>query len=289
MPQLIPSILPLLVLTATSAAAPPAPAPPTVRMLVVRSADAPLLNEVEDDEPAAEVAHRGDLLELIRPLPPMAWKAHVGRVIGERDGAMAEVRRAPGDAILFGFASDLGEEAEVPAGAWVCDAIAADRSLPAAAKQGRCADLLRMTRLDSGAVAAFVPCASGPCPVALVKDGVVEATAVDGIVAGSVVPGGTDGVLLLETRWVRENGAWSGSALVPVALSGGRLKRLKEIPVDEVDSRDAVTVTSRDAVYDVTPADGRTRVAVTGKRRTVQRADARELAATSISESHVLP
>jgi len=268
--------------------------PPMERMIVVRSAEAPLLNEIESDEPAVEVARAGELLEVLRPLPPMdlGWQSVMifGGPTVERGGPMAEVRRAPGDAILFAFTVDFGDTVEVPAANWFCERIAADSSLPEAARRTGCARMLRRVLLPSGAVVAFEPCVSGSCPAAWWHDGRLSTIAIDGIVSARVVAGRGDGVLLLTTRWVRDNGTWSGGTLAPVALSGDSLARLTDIPIDEVDARDAMQVVSREVKVEITsPEPGRSVVQVSGHSRVRARADGRELSSKPVGEWHQLP
>ena len=277
-----------------SGSPPPRPSQtrPTELVTVVRSPEAPLLNELEDDEAAAEIAHTGELLEVVRPLPPMKtkWRARMGDRLGEREGPMAEVRWASGDAIMYAFLVDLGTEIRVAATSWICEQIGRDVSLPEAARRTRCPKLLRRVRLPSGAIVGFEPCATGPCPVVLVRDGKVTALAVDGVVSAAVVPGGDDGVLLLTTRWVRATGNWSGGALVPIAFSAGGMKRLSDIPIDEIDARDAAKVTSREVKVEITSQDGgRSLVHVSGRRREVARVDGREISTAPIDERRSIP
>lgn len=253
-------------------------------MILVRSPVAPFLNEIEDDEPPAELGHAGELLELGRDIPAMKapWKAPMGDgTTGEREGPMAEVRWAPGGAILYAFKADLGDVISVPSAAWICDQIGHD---------ARCATHLRRIRLSSGAVLGFAAYPSGPCPVVVVRQGRVHKLTVEGVTSAKLVPGGTEGVLLLTTRWVRAKGHWTGGALVPVALSTAAPKRLPEIPIDEVDARDAAKVTSREVKIQITPASlGHSRIRVSGRRRVVDRSDGRELASAPIEEERLVP
>jgi hypothetical protein len=257
-------------------------------MAVVKSADAPFLNELEDDEPPAEVGHAGELADVVKPLPPLkaAWRAPMGDgTTGEREGPMAEVSWTQGGSILYAFAKDLGDVHDVPTAQWICEQFEGNASLPETARRTRCTTLLRRVLLPSGAILAFAPCASGPCPVAVLRDGKVGAVAVDGIVSGRVVPGGKDGIALLSTRWTRADGKWSGGTLVPVALSGGRPKRLADIPTDEVDARDQLKVSSREVKVQITqPVAGGSLVRVSGRRRLVNGQDGRELSTAPIDE-----
>src|SRR5512141_158431 len=84
--------------------APREPPPPTERLVEVTSIEAPLLHEIEDDENAAEVGHKGDLLYVVKPLPPLAWKGVIApSTKAERNGPMAELRATPAGGISYGF------------------------------------------------------------------------------------------------------------------------------------------------------------------------------------------
>lgn len=265
---------------------------PTESMTVVWSPDAPLLNEIESDEPPAEIAHAGELLWVDKPLPAMAmkWRAPMGNGTGEREGPMSEVRFTPGAAILYGFQVDLGRTVDVPSTKWLCEQIGRVKSLSEAARRQPCRLHLRRTRLPSGAIVAFVPCSSGPCPIALAREGKVTAIAVDAVLSARVVPGGKDGTLLLTTRWSRANGQWTGGALVPVGISAGSLKRLSDIPTDAIDARDAQKVASRDVMVEITqPVPGSSLVHVSGRRRDVRRADGHEFSSEPIDERRSIP
>jgi hypothetical protein len=270
------------------------PAPATETMIVVRSSEAPFLNEIKPSAHPVEVGYGGDLVHLLRPLPAMKdrWRSELdpGGPSIEREGPMAELRRAPGDAILFAFASDLGDPVEVPSASWICRRVASEPSLPDEARRTRCASMLRRVLLPGGDLVAFEACASGPCPVALWRGGKLVTTSVDGIVSGRVVPGGAGGVLLLTTRWVRAEGSWTGGTLVPLALSGASPRRLRDIPLDEVDARKADTVTARQVSVEVTStAPDRSVVRVLGRRRRVSRQDGREIWAKPVEERHSIP
>jgi hypothetical protein len=272
----------LLSFTSLAACAKPAP-PPTERRVVIASPEAPFLNELEDDEAAADVGRAGEVVEVVRELATLRWEAAMGDKKARRDGQVVELRQAPGDAILFGFKVDLGAAVDVPTTAWICDAIARDPALPAAAKLPNCPSLLRRVRLPDGALAAFQLCAQGPCPVAVVRGGRVGVIGVDGIVKARTVASKGGLVLLASTRWVRSDGKWTGGNLVPIRLSGATPSALAPIPVDEVDARDAVTVVSR-IVHTTIEEGDRPVVHITGDRRELALADARELARAPIDE-----
>lgn len=268
--------------------------PPIETMVLVRSAEAPLLGELKPKKAATEIGRAGELLILVRPLPAMetGWKAEMGfrGPVAERSGPMAEVRRASGDGILHAFLSDLGETVEVPTSAWFCEHMASASSAKEAARRARCPTMLRRARLADGAIVAFEPCVFGPCSIALWREDRVSTIEVDGVLSGRILAGGPAGVLLLTTRWNREKGTWTGGTLVPVALSGEALSRLPDIALDEVDAREAAQVSGREVEFEIsTPAPGKSLVHVTGRVRVRARADGRELSSTPVDEKHTIP
>ncbi len=271
----------------------PAPAPPpaplaTERVTLIKSAEAPFINELEDDEAAAEIARTNLAMLITKPLPPMKWKANMGAEPAEREGPMAEVKMAPGDGLLYGFRSDFGDEIDMPTTEAICARVLGNAALPLAARQPRCKQMLRRYHLASGAVAAFDPCATGSCAVAVVRDGVVSSFAVEGVTSARLVPGEGDGTLLITSRWIRADGAWSGSRLVPLSLAGSVPVLLPEIALDEVDARDPKTASSRAVRVDFTTSGGSTVVHLVGDRRVKSRDDGRELSTTPVDETHSL-
>ena len=263
------------------------PAPPlaTERRPLIASAEAPLLNEAEDDEAATDIGRTGEVVELVKELGTLKWEAPMGDKIGKRDGRLIEVRQAPNDAILFGWKDDLGPEVDVPTTAAICEAIARDPALPPAAKLPTCAGLLRRVRLPDGAFAAYQVCSVGPCPVAVVRGGRVSAITVEGMVKARMLAAQAGPVLLASTRWARSGGAWTGGALVPIKLWGGAPIALPAIPLDEVDARDRVKVVARSVrpiLEDQGGPTGRLAVHLVGELRETALADGRELATTPI-------
>ncbi|MEP7121170.1 MAG: hypothetical protein ABJE95_09680 [Byssovorax sp.] len=271
----------------------PAPTPPlaplvTERVTLIKSAEAPFINELEDDESAAEIGRAGTALLVVKNIGPLKWKANMGEVAAERDGPMADVKMAPGDGILYGFRSDFGDEIDMPTTAAICAQVATNAALPAGVRQPRCQQLLRRYHLPSGAVAAFDPCATGPCVVAVVRNGVVSSLAIDGVTTARLVPGEGDGTLLVTSRWIRADGAWSGSRLVPVSLAGATPTLLAEIPIDEVDARDPKTVSSRSVRVDFVTTGAGTVVHLVGDQKVKARDDGHDLSTKPIDETHRL-
>jgi hypothetical protein len=271
---------------------PPEPPPPTEAVIAVEVAEAPLLNELEDDEPAAQVARAGDLLLEGKSLPAMAapWKALLDGHPAERSGPLVELRQAPMDAQLFGFRSDLGPKIQAPLTSWICASMARAPGLATVATAPECAGLLHRARLPDGALVAFVPCATGPCPIALVRGTRVRAIALDGVTSARVVPTEAGSVLLVTSRWATDEGRRSGGSLTPVTLSGSAPIALAPIALDEVDARDPGRVKARMVQFDLTsPAPLRTVVRVHGDLRETALPDGRELTRVAIDETHVVP
>ena len=277
-------LLSLTALGACDKPAPPAPLMPTERRPLIASAEAPLLNEAEDDEAATDIARAGEVVELVKELGTLKWEAPMGDRTGKRDGRLIELRQAPGDAILFGWKDDLGAEVDVPTTQAICEAIARDPAVPPAAKLPTCAGLLRRVRMPDGAFAAYQVCSVGPSPVAVVRDGRVSTITVEGMNKARmlVTPGGP--MLLASTRWARSNGSWTGGTLVPVKLSGPAPVALAAIPVDEVDARDSVKVVARGVRVTIEGTE-RLSIHLVGARRETALADGRVLASTPIDET----
>lgn len=268
------------------AAPPTPPALATERVTLIKSPEAPFINELEDDESASEIERTNTVLLIMKELPPMKWKARMGTVMTEREGPMAEVRMAPGDGTLYGFHSDFGEQVDIPSNAAICAQIAANPSMPAAVKQSRCGPMLRRYRLPSGTVVAYDPCATGPCAVAVVRKGVVSSIAVEGVTSARLVAGPGDGALLLTSRWIRADGNWTGSRFVPIPIGDGPLVALPEIPLDEVDARDPKTASSRAVHVDITTGTEGTVLHLVGDQQVKSRDDGRELSKKAIDETH---
>lgn len=261
----------------SAVAAKAATKPPTERLFVVATPAAPLLDEAEDDEPATDVVHAGDLLRLARPLGTLKWRAPMEGVVSSREGPIAEVSRA-GESKLFGWRSDLGEEIDAPTAAWICGASGGD------AGQGsveRCTSSLRRARRADGAFVAYTTQGIGPCPIVIVRAGLVNAIFVDGVSGGEQRTAGDRSTLLLTSRWVRAEGRWTGGNLVVVDVSGAIPVKRTEIPLDEIDARGAERVTNRQVKLELR-GDA---VHLTGERREIARADGKELSKVSIDET----
>lgn len=282
--QGFPIALGSLSLLALAACKQPEPPPTTERRPLIVVDEAPFLNEAEDDEAAADIGRRGEVVEQVRELGLLKWEAPMDGKIGKHEGRLIEVRQAPADAIHFGWKADLGPEVEVPTTGWICAALARDPALSAAAKRTSCAGLLRRARLPDGAWLAYQICTTGPCPVAVVRGGHVGAVEVEGMVRARTVRS-KDGLLLLAwTRWVRLNGAWSGGSLQPIVLSGPAPTKLAPIVLDEVDARDAGKVVTRGVTVSIEEKD-RPSVHLVGARVETALADARQLSSVPFDET----
>ncbi len=205
--------------------------PPTEKWQAVAAERAPLLPEPEGDEPSLGGLHRGELVQVVKPVGRVEWRGKVDGVDLARSGEMVAVRRGPGESAFFAFASDIGGDVEVPAAPWLCEKMAAARECPS-----------RLRRLQlGGALVAADPCGIGTCRVALVRDGKVAAISLDGLAA--VTPAVVDGepVVLAETRWVK-GPTWTGARTFVLRVVDGRLDRALSIDTEEVDARAAPVV-----------------------------------------------
>ncbi len=269
---------------AHTAAAIPAAPPATERLVRVKSAAAPLLPEIEDDENASQVPHAGDLLYVAKDLPPLRWKGTMDGVTATREGPMVVLKRAEGDAQLFGFKSDLGEEVEVPSSASICARLGAALPDLAATARASCAALLRRVKTSDGAIVAYQNCSSGPCPVGLLRGDKLGAMTVDGVVDTRLATVAGRDVLITSTRWVRDEGKWTGGVIVTLTLDRDKPIVAATIPTDEVDARPPVMVIQRNVKVVIGEAD----VRITGDHRTVDRNSGKERDKKPIDERHPL-
>jgi hypothetical protein len=287
------SAVPLLVLTSAvagcNARPSPAPPPPTESLTVVEASSSPLLNEIEDDEAAAEVAHAGELVFVGRDLRPLSWEARMEDQKAHRDGMLLELRKGAGTNILFGFRNDLGAQVTVPAASWICDAIAGDRAVADGGKLPNCSSALRRARLPEGALAAFIACGQGPCPVAIVREGRVAAATFDDLASIDVRRVGNRMALVATSRWARGGGAWTGGRLLILDVSGAIPALGRDVPADEVDARDPAKVTSRTVSHRIDTSDPQAPVLrVVGERIETRLADGNVVSRTPIDERYPL-
>ena len=214
----------------------------------------------------------------------MHWKSPPGAspAASERDGPMVIVSQSSDTSGLYGFASDLGPEIDVPTAAWICAGIQPGEAPARPPKE--CAAMLHRAKTSDGAIVAFVPCVVGSCAVALVRDRKVTSIHIDGLTSAHLIAIDARPMLMVWTRWVHDGGNRTGGSLVPIDLAGPAPVAQAAISLDEVDARDAEKVSSRSVRMAITGAV----VHLTGERREVVRKDGRELARAPIDETHPL-
>lgn len=262
------------------------PPPPTEKMAPVLS-DGPLITEIAKGKGTPYLMRAHELVQIVKTHPAKEWKAKAAGTEMSREGPVVQVRRAAGDELLFGWKSDLGDEIEVPTASWLCDQLA-NAGLPPSSSPARCGDALRRVKLSDGAIAAFVECATGPCPMALVRGGKLSAIAIEGMTTARPIVVEGKVMLLAESRWSRDNGTWTGGKLVPIAFDGDAPRPLTPIDIDEQDSRNPAKSTSRvvGTKLDATPA-GLT-AHVTGERTETDATNGNVLGRAAIDETYTL-
>ena len=264
--------------TATATAAPAPPADETLS--IVTSETAPLMIELEDDENAPYVLRKGELLEVVREVRSLHWKAKMDGIPSTREGMGLEVRVSNGGVSFFTFQSDLGAKVTVPASRTLCERARQTFPIDITA----CTATLRRAKTPDGALLFYTPCTVGPCPIGLYRDGKTDIIAVDGVTLARFFPGKTRSVLLTEARWTADLGKQSGGKHVPILIEGDRLRAQSPIPTDSVDARDASQVKARLVQVKVTE----TEIAITGEEK-VSAPDGKVLSTKKIDEKHPLP
>lgn len=256
--------------------APPAPAVPTEKLFVVQTDTSPALPEAEDDEPAAAVLHRGDVMEVQRKLPKLRWSGLVEGEKVSREAEVIELKLSPRGALLYGFASDVAE-ATVPTTAHYCS------SAPKEARFAgqRCVDVLQRTKISSDLSIAYFPCSAGKCPVARAQGSKVDWTTIDGLADLHVRKLGGRDVLVGLVRWVK-NQAQTGGSLVVLDVAAG-LPSLGEVKLDEVDSSTPRVLNRLGQVV-----FGATTITFRGARREIDAATGKEFSSTPVEETWAL-
>ncbi|MFO0592474.1 MAG: hypothetical protein U0441_33330 [Polyangiaceae bacterium] len=258
-----------------------APAPPQKETwLLVTSPAAPLLGELEDDDPPEEVIRQGELVQITKEMRQFHWDAKMDGKDDKREGLAVEVRYAMDGAHKYGFKPDFGAEITVPATSWLCDEISKQGSFDRA----RCPGLLRRAKTADGALLVYAACSSGTCPVAVVKDDKVSVLAVENLTTGWFFTGKKRSVLMVAARWVKDNGQQSGGALFPIVIENGTLKKGEETPIDTVDARDPKKSFARLVHATVLP-DG---ITLEGEE-TTKDAEGKTLSTKKIQEKKPLP
>ena len=264
----------------TTAAAAVTTAADREKWLVVTSPAAPLLRKMEPHAAPFEVVHAGEMVEVLREIGPYSWSAKLEGKDAQREGVIVELMYTGDGVHRYGFKSDLGAEASVPPTSRLCD----DLSAKGPFDRARCPALLRRARTGDGALLVYAACSSGTCPVAIVKDDKMSAIGVENLTSGWFFSGKKRAVLLVATRWVKDNGQQSGGSLVPILVENGALSRGEEIPVDAIDARDPKKSLARLVHATVTPEG----ISLEGEEST-KSADGKTLSTKPIHDKRPLP
>lgn len=266
----------------------PAPTPPppvpTERMTVI-AAETPWIGAPRPSKEAIEVGFPGQLVHVLKPMPSMKWKADMGGKKGEREGAMIEARYAKDDGLLYGFASDMGEEIDAPAASFLCAAIGRELAAAGVANE-RCEGMLRRVRAPDGSFVAYVPCFVGPCAVAKIAGGRVAATTIVGLTDARpvLVPGGL--VLFARARSSEHEGHKTGGRIAVIGFAGEAPVVLGVVATDEADARDPAAIRTRSATVEIaSPGTATASLHVSGEVVTLG-ADGHELARTPFDETY---
>lgn len=253
---------------------------PQESWLVVTSPAAPMLGELEDDDPPQEVLRRGELIRITKEMRPFHWDATMDGKPDERKGLAVELKYAEEGLRGYGFKEDFGEEASVPATPWLCEELSGQGPFDKA----RCPALLRRARTADGALVLYAACSTGTCPVAVFKDDKLTVTPIDSLTSATFYQGKKRSLLIAATRWVKDEGRQSGGAIVPLVIEGGAVTKHPEIPTDSVDSRDPAGMKARLVRVTLTPGQ----IQIAGEE-TVKKADGTTLSTKPLDEKHPLP
>lgn len=253
---------------------------PQEKWLVVTSPAAPMLNELEDDDPPQVVLRAGEMVQITKEMRDFHWDATMDGKKDERKGMAVELKIAESGTHGYGFKSDLGAEASVPTTAWLCEEISGQGPFDKA----RCPGLLRRARTPDGALLVYETCSSGSCAVGVFKDDKLTVFPVENLISAWFYQGKTRSLFVVATRWVKDNGLQSGGAIVPIVIENGVAARKDDIAVDAVDVRDPKKMLSRLVHATVTS----TEVTLAGEE-TVKDTDGTTLSTKPVSEKHPLP
>jgi hypothetical protein len=247
-------------------------APPLEKRRIVTTAKAPLLSEVEDDERPFATLRAGELVEVVRSVHPLDWKAEIDGVPATRSGEVLELRRSGQEGAAYGFAVDFGGDVQVPTAEWLCREMQADAAA--------CPPRLRRITVGDRLV-AWEACQIGPCRVAVARGRKVAAITVVGL--GELYPATVEGqaVLVATTRWVKAS-QWTG-ATTEILRVGDTLERALSINSEEVDSRAAPSI-QRTGILGIEQGV----LTFRGTRREVQPSSGVELARAPIVETYHL-
>lgn len=266
--------------------APPPAASPTEKLTVVKADAAPCINGLRPSKEPMAVLRKGDLVYVrSENKGHLAWKNKIDGVEAKRDSDMVIISRFTStDEQLYAFTQDLGEVVDAPTPAVICAEI--DR-LNIRFAHVTCLGGLQRHRSLSGHTTGFVVCNESPCPIATVdhnNGSKVNVVTVDGMI--DVRPMIIDGhsMLLTSRRYRKDDGKWTGGALVPVDLSGPVPALRKEIPLDDIDARDATLVRTRLAQFELKG----NQVRVYGDRIVTERETGTEKSREPFEETHSL-
>lgn len=253
---------------------------PQESWLVVTSPAAPLLGELEDDDPPEEVIRQGELVRITKELRPFHWDAKMDGKDDKREGLAVEIKYAEDGAHKYGFKPDFAAEISVPTTAWLCEEISGQGPFDKA----RCPAILRRAKTADGALLVYAACSSGTCPVGVFKDDKVTVQPVENLTNGWFFQGKKRSLLVVATRWVKDEGKQSGGSIVSIVVENGVATRKEELPVDAVDARDPQKVSARLVHASVLPGE----ITLKGEE-TVKSADGTTLSTKPIDEKHALP
>jgi len=262
--------------------APAQPPPATEKLTLVAADIAPCLNGLRPTKEPTAILRKGDLVYVRSDSKGhLSWKQKVDGVEMSRDSDMVIVSRSPGNEQLHAFTKDLGDSIDVPTAAFFCGEI--DRAGIRLTRLA-CSDALQRHRTSSGTTVGFVICNDGPCPIVSVENHKAHVIHVDAMidVRPIIVDGRT--ILLATRRFNRNDGTWTGGAVVPIDMSSSVPKVGNEIQLDEVDARDSALVRTRSAQFEI---KGNV-VRVFGDRAETERTTGVDKSRVPFEETHVL-
>lgn len=172
--------------------------------------------------------------------------------------------------------------AEAPSGS--NEALCAALARRAPFELSSCKTKLQSARTADGAVVSYLPCLTGPCPVALERDGKLAAIAVQNLTNAHFFTGKKRSVLVVETRFVKAEGKRTSGSVAVITLDGAEPVRAEDFAADDIDATNPEHVVSRVVTIEVSRSEIRLR----GKVEE-QGPGGKLLASKPIDESHPLP
>lgn len=202
--------------------------------MIVTSKAAPLLGELEDDDPPEEVIREGELLKITKEIREFHWDAKMDGKDDKRKGMAVDIQYSDEGAHKYGFKPDFGGEVSVPVTSWLCDEIAKQGPFDRA----RCPGLLRRAKTADGSILVYATCSVGACPVGLVKDDKLTTIPIENLTTAWFFTGKKRSVLYVATRWTKDSGQQSGGSLFRLIIEDGKINRGEELQLDTIDARD---------------------------------------------------